>query len=415
MEEKKYLLIYVEWEEGELVAIKSQQRREDQLGSQQKLEKPGKGLMLTKKGDIEQPINFFGVVFMILAKPLLQVENMDLPRQIMKSLEKFSNLKIGPEVLRRERQLGDPISLYLFVLVMEVLLGLLEYRWVRSPWLDLARINFMLSQRSPNLDKCCMFLCGIKIDLKVQLLDKEGYLFRKLLLCYGKEVTVIQVMLRLLGIQFALPKEKGRLGVKNIEMWNIYKLVKSIWSSWSHLSNSREEYLGYSMSGELFLELEEDSRLSQHCLEIYSLSCRDAKLSCVIEVFGMNYDSNVSFLIDNALGTLCIGFTKMNANCSLEMKTPLTLLSYPILSYKPNNHDSTTLLYYLQFLLWLVSTSLSISLITLQNSSYHGRRSEMSEYEINNGEDNINRDDERSSVWEMGLSTPDELAPLSNC
>ncbi|KAJ6770659.1 hypothetical protein OIU79_021334 [Salix purpurea] len=37
----------------------------------------------------------------------------------------------------------------------------------------------------------------------------------------------------------------------------------------------------------------------------------------------------------------------------------------------------------------------------------------MSEYEINDGENNINGDNERIAVWEMGLSTPDELTPLS--
>ena len=37
----------------------------------------------------------------------------------------------------------------------------------------------------------------------------------------------------------------------------------------------------------------------------------------------------------------------------------------------------------------------------------------MSEYEINDGEDKINGNDERIAVWEMGLSTPDELTLLS--
>ena len=37
----------------------------------------------------------------------------------------------------------------------------------------------------------------------------------------------------------------------------------------------------------------------------------------------------------------------------------------------------------------------------------------MSEYEINDGEDNINGDDERIAVWDMGLSTLDDLTPLS--
>ncbi|KAJ6755337.1 hypothetical protein OIU79_027864 [Salix purpurea] len=36
----------------------------------------------------------------------------------------------------------------------------------------------------------------------------------------------------------------------------------------------------------------------------------------------------------------------------------------------------------------------------------------MSEYEIND-EDNINGDDERIDVWEMGLPTPYDLTPLS--
>ncbi|KAL3579920.1 hypothetical protein D5086_017755 [Populus alba] len=42
-----------------------------------------------------------------------------------------------------------------------------------------------------------------------------------------------------------------------------------------------------------------------------------------------------------------------------------------------------------------------------------GEEVKMSEYEINNGEDNINGDDERVAVWEIGLPTPDDLTPLS--
>jgi SHAQKYF class myb-like DNA-binding protein len=41
-----------------------------------------------------------------------------------------------------------------------------------------------------------------------------------------------------------------------------------------------------------------------------------------------------------------------------------------------------------------------------------GEEVKMSEYEIND-EDNINRDDERIDVWEMGLPTPYDLTPLS--
>jgi SHAQKYF class myb-like DNA-binding protein len=42
-----------------------------------------------------------------------------------------------------------------------------------------------------------------------------------------------------------------------------------------------------------------------------------------------------------------------------------------------------------------------------------GEEVKMSEYEINDGEENINGDDERVAVWEIGLPTPDDLTPLS--
>ncbi|KAJ6691809.1 HOMEODOMAIN-LIKE SUPERFAMILY PROTEIN-RELATED [Salix purpurea] len=42
-----------------------------------------------------------------------------------------------------------------------------------------------------------------------------------------------------------------------------------------------------------------------------------------------------------------------------------------------------------------------------------GEEVKMTECEINDGEDNINGDDERIAVWEMGLPTPDDLTPLS--
>jgi hypothetical protein len=63
-----------------LLPLSSQQVREDQLRSQQKEMKSRKGLLLAKKGDIKQALTSAGVVFMIWAKQLLQVEGLDLPR-----------------------------------------------------------------------------------------------------------------------------------------------------------------------------------------------------------------------------------------------------------------------------------------------------------------------------------------------
>jgi hypothetical protein len=42
--------------------------------------KLGEGFMLAKKRDIEQVLASIGIVFMEWAKPLLQVENVELPR-----------------------------------------------------------------------------------------------------------------------------------------------------------------------------------------------------------------------------------------------------------------------------------------------------------------------------------------------
>jgi hypothetical protein len=58
------------------------------LQSQQNEVKLGKGLMLAKKGDIEQALALIGVVFMVWAKPSLQVEN----AEIMKLLQEFSDV-----------------------------------------------------------------------------------------------------------------------------------------------------------------------------------------------------------------------------------------------------------------------------------------------------------------------------------
>jgi hypothetical protein len=52
--------------------------------------KLGKGLILAKKGDIEQALASIGAIFMVWAKPLLQVQNVELLTQIMKLLEEFS-------------------------------------------------------------------------------------------------------------------------------------------------------------------------------------------------------------------------------------------------------------------------------------------------------------------------------------
>ena len=59
--------------------------------------KLGKELMLAKKRDIEQVLASIGIVFMEWAKPLLQVENVELPTQIIKLLEDFSD--VFPEKL----------------------------------------------------------------------------------------------------------------------------------------------------------------------------------------------------------------------------------------------------------------------------------------------------------------------------
>jgi hypothetical protein len=55
-------------------------------------EKSRKGLLLAKKGDIKQALASAGAVFMIWAKQLLQVEGLDLPRQIKELLEEFKDV-----------------------------------------------------------------------------------------------------------------------------------------------------------------------------------------------------------------------------------------------------------------------------------------------------------------------------------
>ena len=52
---------------------------------------------LAKKGDIEQALALIRAIFMVWAKPLLQVENVELPRKIIKLIEEFSN--VFPEEL----------------------------------------------------------------------------------------------------------------------------------------------------------------------------------------------------------------------------------------------------------------------------------------------------------------------------
>jgi len=54
--------------------------------------KSRKGLLLAKKGDIKQALASTRVVFMIWAKQLLQVEGLDLPRQIKELLEEFKDV-----------------------------------------------------------------------------------------------------------------------------------------------------------------------------------------------------------------------------------------------------------------------------------------------------------------------------------
>ena len=75
-----------------LLPLSSQQVKEDQLRSQQKEVKSRKGLLLTKKEDIKQALASVGVVFMIWAKQLLQVEGLDLPRQIKELLEEVKDV-----------------------------------------------------------------------------------------------------------------------------------------------------------------------------------------------------------------------------------------------------------------------------------------------------------------------------------
>jgi hypothetical protein len=55
-------------------------------------EKSRKGLLLAKKEDIKQALASAGAVFMIWAKQLLQVEGLDLPRQIKELLEEFKDV-----------------------------------------------------------------------------------------------------------------------------------------------------------------------------------------------------------------------------------------------------------------------------------------------------------------------------------
>jgi hypothetical protein len=54
--------------------------------------KSRKGLLLAKKGDIKQALASAGAVFMIWAKQLLQVEGLDLPRQIKELFEEFKDV-----------------------------------------------------------------------------------------------------------------------------------------------------------------------------------------------------------------------------------------------------------------------------------------------------------------------------------
>jgi len=54
--------------------------------------KSRKGLLLAKKRDIKQALASAGVVFMIWAKQLLQVEGLDLPIQIKELLEEFKGV-----------------------------------------------------------------------------------------------------------------------------------------------------------------------------------------------------------------------------------------------------------------------------------------------------------------------------------
>jgi hypothetical protein len=75
-----------------LLPLSSQQVREDQLRSQQKEVKSRKGLLLAKKGDIKHALASVGVVFMIWAKQLLQVEGLDLPRHFKELLEEFKDV-----------------------------------------------------------------------------------------------------------------------------------------------------------------------------------------------------------------------------------------------------------------------------------------------------------------------------------
>ena len=80
-----------------LLPLSSQQVREDQLRSQQKEVTSRKGLLLAKKGDIKQALATTGIVFMVWVKQLLQVEGLDLPRQIKELLEEFKD--VFPEEL----------------------------------------------------------------------------------------------------------------------------------------------------------------------------------------------------------------------------------------------------------------------------------------------------------------------------
>jgi hypothetical protein len=48
--------------------------------------------LLAKKGDIKHALALVGAIFMVWAKSLLQVEGLDLPRQIMELLEEFKDV-----------------------------------------------------------------------------------------------------------------------------------------------------------------------------------------------------------------------------------------------------------------------------------------------------------------------------------
>jgi len=163
-----------------LLPLSSQQVREDQLRSQQKEVKSRKGLLLTKKEDIKQALASVGVVFMIWAKQLLQVEGLDLPRQIKELLEEVKDVfpdelpKGLPTIRGIKHQidlvpgasLPNRLALEEAKEIQRQVGELLEKGYVRES-LSLCSVPTLLVPKKDGIMRMCMDSCAInKITVK---------------------------------------------------------------------------------------------------------------------------------------------------------------------------------------------------------------------------------------------------------